>query len=55
MENLQKENEYLKQKIEYLELMIDAQTEIIDKSNKTTRLLLEYVRNYYPKNDSTSS
>lgn len=55
MKNLQKENEILKKRIDFLELVIDTQNEIIDKSNETTRLLLDYVRNYYPKNDSTSS
>lgn len=49
MEELQKENEYLKKRIEFLELLVSAFNESSTKAMNTNRLLLEYLEEYYPK------
>lgn len=54
-DKLSKENEYLKKRIEFLELLVDAFNESTAKAIKTNNLLLEYMENYYPKKSSTSS
>lgn len=48
--DLQKENEYLKERIKYLELLVDAFSETSINSIKTNNMLLSYLKEYYPKN-----
>lgn len=55
MDELQKENEYLKQRIEFLELLVASFSETSKRAINTNELLLKYVEKYYPKKSSTSS
>jgi len=41
--NLEKENEYLKQRIRYLELIIETNQETINKAIDTNSMLLDWL------------
>lgn len=44
MEKLQKENEYLKKRIEFLEMIIEINQETIKKAHDTNHRLLEWIK-----------
>lgn len=48
--DLRKENENLKERIKYLELLVDAFSETSTNAIKTNNALLNYLKEYYPKN-----
>lgn len=52
---MEKEIEYFKKRIEFLELLVDAFNDTTTKALATNELLLDYIKEYYPKNPSTSS
>lgn len=49
MEQLQKENEYLKKRIEFLEMIIEVNQETIKKTNDTNHRLLEWLKVNFPQ------
>lgn len=51
--DMQKENEYLKKRIKYLELLVDAFNETSMNAIKTNNMLLDYLKEHYPKKSST--
>lgn len=49
MENLQEENDILKQRIEYLEAILELNNETIQKAIETNNKLLNYIKSNLPK------
>lgn len=49
MEDLQKENEYLKQRIKFLENIIELNTETIQKALDTNQKLINHIESIDPK------
>ena len=45
----------LEKRIEFLELLVSAFNESTAKALKTNELLLDYIKEYYPKKSSTLS